>query len=173
MPEFAIDLGIGQAGLGYGMLLSANAAGAVLGGIVLESTHLLKPSARSAMFSTIAWGVCMLGFALSTNYVLSLGLLVCAGISNLASQSIAQTLVQLLAPTEKRGRIVGVYNMASSGLRAGSGFSIGLVGGWIGIHWSLGLSALTLLVIVIGLLVYTTRAAAAQTNLARRLQPTA
>jgi MFS family permease len=172
MPEFAIDLGIGQAGLGYGMLLSANAGGAVLGGIVLESTHLLKPSARSAMFSTIAWGVCMLGFALSTNYVLSLGLLVCAGISNLASQSIAQTLVQLLAPAEKRGRVVGVYNMASSGLKAGSGFSIGLAGGLIGIHWSLGLSALTLLVIVIGLLVYTTRAAAAQTNLARRLQPT-
>src|SRR6266853_1391113 len=27
MPEFAIDLGIGQAGVGYGMLLSANAAG--------------------------------------------------------------------------------------------------------------------------------------------------
>jgi MFS family permease len=81
--------------------------------------------------------------------------------------------VPLLAPAEKRGRIVGVYNMASSGLTAGSGFSIGLAGGWIGIHWSLGLSALTLLVIVIGLLVYTTRAAAAQTNLARRLQPTA
>jgi MFS family permease len=170
MPEFAIDLGIGQAGLGYGMLLSANAGGAVLGGIVLESTRILKPSARSAMLSTIAWGACMLGFALSTNYVLSLVLLVCAGISNLASQSIAQTLVQLLAPAEKRGRVVGVYNMASSGLRAGSGFSIGLMGGWIGIHWSLGLSAITLLIVVVGLLVYTTRAAAAQVNLAQRLQ---
>jgi MFS family permease len=173
MPEFAIDLGIDQAGLGYGMLLSANAAGAVLGGVILESTHLLKPSARAAMLSTLTWSGCMLGFALSQNFLMSVGFLLCAGMANLASQSIAQTLVQLLAPSEKRGRVVGVYNMASSGLRAGSGFSIGLVGGLIGIHWSLGVSALTLAVIVVALIVYTARAAAAQLRLAQRLQPTA
>ena len=86
----------------------------------------------------------MLGFALSQNYAAVAGLLLCAGMANLAAQSTAQTLVQLLAPAEKRGRVVGVYNMASTGLRAGSGLSIGLVGGLIGIHWSLGLSAVTL-----------------------------
>src|ERR1700716_863094 len=91
MPEFAIDLGIDQAGLGYGMLLSANAAGAVLGGVVLEGTHLLKPSARAAMLRTLTGSGCMLGFALSQNYVLSLGFLLCAGTANLASQSIAQS----------------------------------------------------------------------------------
>jgi MFS family permease len=154
------------------MLLSANAGGAVLGGVLLESTHVLKPSVRVAMLSTIVWGACMLGFALSQNYVLSLALLVGAGMANLAAQSTAQTLVQLLAPSEKRGRVVGVYNMASSGLRAGSGLSIGLVGGWIGIHWSLGLSAAILVVTVIGLVIYTARASAAQLRLAQRLQPT-
>src|SRR5579859_3729749 len=46
MPEFAIDLGLNQAGLGYGMLLAANSAGAVLGGVILESTHILKPSVK-------------------------------------------------------------------------------------------------------------------------------
>jgi MFS family permease len=173
MPEFAIDLGLNQAGLGYGMLLAANSAGAVLGGVILESTHALKPTARTAMLSTLVWAGCMLGFALSRSYPLSLALLVGAGMANLSSQSIAQTLVQLLAPAEKRGRIVGVYAMASNGLRAGSGLSIGLVGGLIGIHWSLGLSALTLVVLVIGLILYTSRAAAAQMRLARRLQPSA
>jgi len=119
------------------------------------------------------WAGCLLGFALSRNYTLSLALLVCAGMANLSSQSIAQTLVQLLAPAEKRGRIVGVFAMASNGLRAGSGLSIGLVGGLIGIHWSLGLSALTLVVLVLGLILYTARAAAAQMRLAQRLQPSA
>jgi MFS family permease len=171
MPEFAIDLGLNQAGLGYGMLLAANSAGAVLGGVILESAHVLKPTARNAMLSTLVWAGCMLGFALSRSYPLSLALLVGAGMANLSSQSIAQTLVQLLAPAEKRGRIVGVYAMASNGLRAGSGLSIGLVGGLIGIHWSLGLSALTLVVLVIGLILYTSRAAAAQMRVAQRLQP--
>lgn len=168
MPEFAIDLGVGQAGIGYGMLLAANSAGAVLGGIVLETTHMLRPSARSAMVSTLVWSGCMLGFAVSQNYPLSLALLVGAGVFNLAAQSIAQTLVQLLAPADKRGRVVGVYNMASSGLRAGSGISIGLLGGLIGIHWSLGFSSLTLAVVVIGLLVYATRPVTSRSH----LQPT-
>ena len=169
MPEFAIDLGLNQAGLGYGMLLAANSAGAVLGGVILESTHWLKPSVRAAMFSTLVWSGCLLGFALSPYYPLSLALLIGAGVANLTSQSTAQTLVQLLAPAEKRGRIVGVYTMASNGLRAGSGFSIGLVGGVIGIHWSLGLSALTLAVLVSGLLLYTARmSASARVSVAQR-----
>jgi MFS family permease len=174
MPEFANDLGLNQAGVGYGMLLAANSAGAVLGGVLLESTHALKPAARTAMLSTLVWAGCMLGFALSQNYALALGLLVCAGMANLASQSIAQTLVQLLAPAEKRGRVIGVYAMASNGLRAGSGLSIGLMGGWIGIHWSLGVSAVTLALLVIGLIVYTARAAAAaQVRVAQQFQPSA
>jgi MFS family permease len=161
MPEFAIDLGLNQAGLGYGMLLAANSAGAVLGGIVLESTHWLKPSVRVAMISTLVWSACLLGFAISQQYAVALALLVGAGAANLTSQATAQTLIQLLAPPDKRGRIVGVYTMASNGLRAGSGVSIGLVGGLIGIHWSLGLSALTLAILVSALLWYTARVASA------------
>jgi MFS family permease len=169
MPEFAIDLGLNQAGLGYGMLLAANSAGAVLGGVILESTHWLKPTVRAAMFSTVIWSGCLLGFAISAFYPLSLLLLIGAGMANLTSQSTAQTLVQLLAPPEKRGRIVGVYTMASNGLRAGSGLSIGLLGGAIGIHWSLGLSALTLAVLVTGLLWYAARvAASARVSVAQR-----
>jgi MFS family permease len=169
MPEFAIDLGLNQAGLGYGMLLAANSAGAVLGGVLLESTRWLKPSVRAAMLSTLAWSGCLLGFALAHQYLVALGLLIGAGVANLASQSTAQTLVQLMAPAEKRGRIVGVYTMATNGLRAGSGLSIGLVGGVIGIHWSLGLSALLLAVLVLGLLWSTARAATmAQPSVAQR-----
>jgi MFS family permease len=160
MPEFAHDLGIDQAGLVYGALLAANAAGGVFGGLLLEGTGALRPNARTAMLSTIIWSLCMLGFALSTSYPLSLVLLVAAGVANLASQSIAQTLVQLLAPPEKRGRVVGVYNMSSSGLRIGSGFTVGVLGGIIGLHMALAVSSIALLVAVVGLLAYTTRATA-------------
>ena len=111
------------------------------------------------MVSTVVFGICILGFALSTSYPLSLGLLVAAGMANLASQSIAQTLVQLLAPPEKRGRVVGVYNMSSSGLRAGSGITVGVLGSLIGIHRSLAASAVMLCILVVGLLGYTARAA--------------
>jgi hypothetical protein len=59
----------------------------------------------------------------------------------------AQTLVQVHAPADMRGRIIGLFNMASLGLRAFSGVSVGLIGSLIGVHWSLGLSALVMLAI--------------------------
>jgi MFS family permease len=168
MPEFASDLGVGSAGgLGYGMLIAANSAGAVLGGVLLESTGLLKPNARTAMLTTLLWSGCLLGFAVSRSYPLSLALLLAAGVCNLATQSIAQTLVQLLAPPDKRGRVVGVFNMASNGLKAGSGFTIGLAGGLIGIHWSLGLSATLLGTVVVVLLIVTQRAVAVSARATR------
>jgi hypothetical protein len=61
----------------------------------------------------------------------------------------AQSLVQLHAPAAIRGRVIGLYSMAGLGLRAFSGVSVGIAGGVIGIHWSLSLSALALLAVLI------------------------
>jgi MFS family permease len=154
MPEFAADLGAGNAGLAYGALLAANAAGAVAGGVLLEVSGVLKPNPRTAIVSTVVWAACMIGFAASGSYALALLLLVAAGAANLASQSISQTVVQLLAPSEARGRVVGVYNMAAQGLRAGGGVTVGVVGSFIGIHWSLGFSSAALLLAVLGLMTW-------------------
>jgi MFS family permease len=77
---------------------------------------------------------------------LALLALVIGGVANLASMSIGQTVVQLLAPPADRGRVIGVYGMSASGLRFGSGITVGLFGAVVGIHWSLGLSAAALCV---------------------------
>jgi hypothetical protein len=50
----------------------------------------------------------------------------------------------LMAPPEKRGRVIGLYAMSANGLRFGSGITVGFLGGLIGVHWSLGLSSATL-----------------------------
>ena len=56
----------------------------------------------------------------------------------------AQTLVQLQAPAQLRGRLIGLFNMSNNGLRAFSGVTVGVIGGLIGIHWSLAISAMIL-----------------------------
>ena len=83
---------------------------------------------------------------------LALVLLFAAGFLELSFNSMAQTLVQLNAPVGLRGRVIGLFNMASLGLRAFSGVSVGLVGSLIGVHRSLALSALIMLVVAISLL---------------------
>jgi MFS family permease len=60
----------------------------------------------------------------------------------------AQSLVQLNAPDEHRGRVIGLFNMFSLGMRAGAGVTVGLIGGLIGIHWSLGFAGILLAAII-------------------------
>jgi MFS family permease len=155
MPEFAHDLGTDKQGFAYSALLAANAAGAVVGGLLLEGRALLRMSARNATLCAILWCVMIAGFAATTSYRLALALLFGAGILNLAYLSTAQTLVQLMAPAHLRGRLIGLFGMSSSGLRAFSGVTVGLLGGLIGVHWSLALSALTLLAVTMALCAFT------------------
>ena len=44
-------------------------------------------------------------------------------------------------------------------MRAFSGITVGIIGGFIGIHWSLAFSALLLLAVTAGLLAFTPRTA--------------
>ncbi len=144
MPIFAHDLGAGSAGTAYGVLLFANGLGGVIGGVLLEVTGRIKPNVKAAVVSTAVYGLTTLFFAFTGSYAIALIMLVISGVANLASMSIGQTVVQLLAPAQDRGRIVGLYGVSANGLRAGSGFTVGLLGAVIGIHWSLGLSAAAL-----------------------------
>jgi hypothetical protein len=66
----------------------------------------------------------------------------------------AQTIVQVLAPVHLRGRLIGLFSMASMGLRAFSGVTVGVVGGLIGVHWSLALSSMALLAVTVGLFAF-------------------
>ncbi len=60
----------------------------------------------------------------------------------------AQTLVQLHAPAEIRGRVIGLFAMAALGMRTFSGLTVGLGGALLGIHSSLALSAAALLALL-------------------------
>jgi MFS family permease len=156
MPEFAHDLGTEKADLAYSALLAANACGAVFGGFLLEGKGWLRPTVRTAIVSATLWCVVVTAFAFSSSYALSVALLFCAGILNLCFYSTAQTIVQLLAPTPLRGRLIGLFGMSAFGLRAFSGVTVGIVGGLIGVHWSLALSAMVLFAVTLLLLAFTT-----------------
>jgi hypothetical protein len=157
MPEFAQDLGRFDADLSYSLLLAADAAGALIAGLILESRGLLRPSPRTACVLALLWCISLAGFALSTTYPLALALLFVAGFVELSFNSMAQTLVQIGAPPDIRGRIMGVYSMSALGMRMVSGVTVGIVGGIIGIHHSLALSAAMLALVIVVLLGYARR----------------
>jgi MFS family permease len=154
MPGFAQDLGHGNPGLSYSMLLAADAAGALTAGFVLESRGLLQASPRMALVLAMVWCCALGGFGLTGIYPLALALLFIAGFVELSFNSMAQTLVQLAAPASIRGRVIGVFSMAANGMRTFSGLTVGMLGGLIGIHGSLALSAAMLFVAIGCLMVF-------------------
>jgi len=152
MPEFAADLGHGNADVQYSMLLAANAAGALTAGVILELRGVLHANPKLAFVLVILWCLCIGVFALSTIYILSLVLLFAAGVLNLAFGAMSQTLVQLHAPAAVRGRVIGLYGTSVNGMRAFSGITVGMAGSLVGVHASLALSAALLVVITAVLL---------------------
>ena len=150
---YAHDLGSDEAGLWYSILLAGNAAGALAGTVLLETMDGVRPSARTAIVCAGAWGATIGLFAVAGSYPVAVTLLVLAGVFNLAFTSIAQTLVQTLAPPRVRGSVVGLFNTAILGLRAGSGLTVGVLGAIINVHWSLALSAAAVVITAAGLLV--------------------
>jgi MFS family permease len=160
MPGFAHDLGHGDPGATYSMLLAADAAGALAAGLLLESrSGLLATTPRTAVVMAMLWCVSLGGFAATSSYPMALLLLFAAGVCELAFSSIAMTLVQVNAPAASRGRVIGLYNMSALGLRAFAGITVGLGGSAFGIHASLMASALVLLLVLGGLSYWTGRRA--------------
>ena len=158
MPAYANYFGADDTGTRYTVLLAADAVGAVIGVLLLEGANVSRPSVRAALASAGLWGMSMGLFPLTRSYPVAVVLLVLAGVFNIAFQSMAQTLVQLLAPPPIRGRVVGLFNMAMLGLRAGSGVTVGLVGTLIGVRYSLAASSCAVVLVSAALLAREARA---------------
>jgi len=142
MPGFAQDLGHGDPGVAYTSLLGADAAGALLGGILLESRGGWLTTRRdNALKLSLCWATALFCFALTRTYWIALPLLFLGGFFELSFSSMAQTLVQLDAPEAARGRVLGLFSMSANGLRTFSGITVGLVGSLTTIHTSLAVSS--------------------------------
>ncbi|AMM18959.1 MFS transporter [Frondihabitans sp. PAMC 28766] len=147
MPVFAARLGAGSSGdLTYGTLLFAMGLGGVVGGFLLEATGVVRPTLHAAVLSTVVFGGAIVAFALTGSYPLAIAPLVVAGVGEIASLSISQSIVQLEAPPGERGRTLGVYGMFASGLRTGGGITLGVAGATLGVIPAIGILAAILAV---------------------------
>ena len=153
MPGFAEDLGHGDPGLSYSMLLAADACGAFLAGVLLEGGGLLPPQPRTAIVLAMLWCVslCRLFACRGTTRSRS-ALLFAAGFLRAVVQHHGADAGADQRAAGNRGRVIGLFGMASFGLRAFSGVSVGLLGSLIGVHWSLAASALAMLATAAALL---------------------
>lgn len=106
LPAFATLLDAGPEGLG--MLRAAPAAGSILMGTWLAHRSPMKHAGVALLASVAAFGVCMIGFALSRELWLSFALLFASGLFDNVSVVIRSTLLQTRTPQELLGRVSAV-----------------------------------------------------------------
>jgi MFS family permease len=99
----------------------------VLGALVIAWVGRHRHMGRTLLLVQIAFGLAMFAFSYSRMVWLSAALLFVAGAMLVMCFSLTTSLVQLLAPTELRGRVVSIYMVA---FRGGSPLG-GLVSGWL------------------------------------------
>lgn len=110
LPVFAAEvLKCGPEGLG--LLRSAPATGALLMAWILVMVPPEKNAGKAMLISVAGFGLCMIGFALSTNFFLSLVLLFLSGALDNISVVIRQTVVQMRTPDHMRGSVAAVNSI--------------------------------------------------------------
>ncbi len=132
LPMFADQvLGVGAQGLGF--LRSAPAVGAVLMALVLAYRPPVTNSGKKLLWSVAGFGICMILFALSTNFYLSFAILALSGMLDSVSVIIRSTIMQTLTPDEMRGRVSAVNSIFIGSSNEIGAFESGLAAKLLGL----------------------------------------
>ena len=122
-----------------GWLYAAMALGAVLGGLSSGWISRVRRQGLALILAVVGWGVAVAAAGFARTLWLAILLLAVAGAADLVSAVFRQTLLQVYAPDEMRGRMQGVFTVVVAGgprlgdLRAGASVAgFGLAGAWIG-----------------------------------------
>lgn len=114
LPIFARDIfHLGSTGLA--LLMGTAGAGAFIGALVLAYLGDFKRKGWSVIGGALAFGVCLIAFALSKQFTLSLIFLFAVGFSIVISVAVVNTLLQQLVTDQMRGRVMSMFILSFMG----------------------------------------------------------
>lgn len=132
LPAFASEILLaGPQGLGF--LRAAPAMGAIVMAFILAYNPPLKAAGRNLLFGVAGFGICIIGFAISKNFYLSLSLLALSGMFDNISVIIRHTILQLYIPDHMRGRVMAVNSIFIGSSNEIGSFESGLAARLLGL----------------------------------------
>jgi MFS family permease len=131
LPVFAKDIFLTDA-WGVGVLRSMSSVGSIVAALVLANYPLRTHVGRTMFFCVIVYGLCTIGFGLSTNIVMAGVFLLVLGVVDMVSVVIRQSLVQIETPNEMRGRVMAVHTILTGTSNQLGEFESGAVAALIG-----------------------------------------
>jgi MFS family permease len=131
LPIFAKDI-LHSGPSGLGILQAALPVGSLICSLAIAHAPPIQRAGRSLLASVTVFGIATVIFGLSKNFYLSFAMLFLCGFSDNVSVIIRQTLVQLLTPDEKRGRVSAVNSLFIGTSNELGGFESGLAAQFFG-----------------------------------------
>lgn len=110
LPIFAEEI-LHTGPVGLGILRAAPSIGALLMAFYITHNPITKHAGKILLSCVAGFGLCMILFALSTNFWISLFLLVASGSFDCISVIIRSTLLQTLTPENMKGRVSAVNHI--------------------------------------------------------------
>jgi MFS family permease len=147
LPVFAAEiLFVGPEGLG--ILRAAPAVGAVLVSLAMAHRRPLRRAGRTLLVSVTLFGLSMIGFGLSRNFLFSTLLLALSGMADTVSVVVRSTLLQVLTPDHLLGRVAAVNAIFIGSSNEIGAFESGAAAKLLGTVPSVVLGGLATLVVV-------------------------
>jgi MFS family permease len=149
LPVFAEEiLHVGPRG--FGLLRAAPAVGALIASALLAVRPPFRRAGPALLLSVAGFGLCMIGFALSRSFLLSLVLLAASGALDMVSVLVRSTLLQLRIPDAYLGRVSSINQIFIGSSNEIGAFESGLAASLLGTVPSVVMGgAITLAVVAI------------------------
>ncbi|MDD5281854.1 MAG: MFS transporter [Candidatus Omnitrophica bacterium] len=131
LPVYANDI-LHAGAKGLGLLNAAPSLGALIITLIATRHPPIERAGRNLLLSIAGFGVSIIIFAFSRNFLLSMSALFFSGVFDGISMVIRRSMVRLLSPDALRGRIASanwIFVCASNELGA---FESGMLAAWIG-----------------------------------------
>lgn len=148
MPIFAIDVFHGDAML-QGILLTTVGIGAVIGALSIASLSELQGRGKLLILAASGFGISLILFSQSPVIGMALIFIFFSGLFHSGYGSQNQTIIQLLTPTELKGRVLGIYFLDQGLMPLGS-LLAGALATWLGGPWAVTVMGSSCLLLAIG-----------------------
>ena len=147
LPIYAKDV-LETGPWGLGLLRAAPGIGALMIAGWMARHPLERKVGRRLFVSVAIYGLAILVFAVSQNFLLSMAALAVSGAADMVSVVVRQTLVQIETPDEMRGRVSAVNATFISASNQLGEFRAGAMAAWLGAFGSAVVGGVGTLIVV-------------------------
>jgi MFS family permease len=147
-PVFARDvLNLGETGLA--LLMGMAGAGSLFGALFLAYLGDFRRKGWSVLGGCLGFAVCLIGFSLSTNVIVSVIFLFALGFAIVCSVAVTNTLLQKLVTDEMRGRVLSLFMLSFIGAMPIGNLMAGAASHRFGAPRTLAVGGLIIIVFVV------------------------